>query len=188
MGRKGVPCLWDFFYIFAFLSGAFMEYRILFVCLGNICRSPMAEAIMRKMVSDVGMSGRIAVDSAGTSSYHLGDLPDMRMRQFARQCGYELTHRARRVCSDDFSDFDMLIGMDDRNIADLKELAPDPDAEKKIFRMADFTDIHGLDHVPDPYYGGADGFRLVVEMLEDGCGNLLKMLLESLDKKGTCDS
>lgn len=155
------------------------EYRILFVCLGNICRSPMAEAVMLRKVSDAGLPDKFLIDSAGTSSYHIGDLPDMRMRQFARQYGYDLTHRARRVCSDDFSDFDMLIGMDDRNVADLEELAPDPEAKKKIFRMADFTNIHGLDYVPDPYYGRADGFRLVIEMLEDGCAGLLDGLLKS---------
>lgn len=155
------------------------EYRILFVCLGNICRSPMAEAVMLRKVSDAGLSDKFLIDSAGTSSYHIGDLPDMRMRQFARQCGYDLTHRARRVCSDDFFDFDMLIGMDDQNVADLEDLAPEPEAKKKIFRMADFTNIHGLDYVPDPYYGGADGFRLVIEMLEDGCAELLDRLLKS---------
>ncbi len=169
----------DFLYLCRMNSKKTPEYRILFVCLGNICRSPMAEAVMLRKVSDAGLSDKFLIDSAGTSSYHIGDLPDMRMRQFARQCGYDLTHRARRVCSDDFFDFDMLIGMDDQNVADLEDLAPEPEAKKKIFRMADFTNIHGLDYVPDPYYGGADGFRLVIEMLEDGCAELLDRLLKS---------
>ena len=144
----------------------------------------MAEAVMQKLVSDAGLDDSFLIDSAGTASYHTGESLDMRMQQFARQYGYRLAHRARRVCSDDFAAFDMLIGMDDQNVADLEELAPDPESKKKIYRMADFADSYELDYVPDPYYGGADGFRLVIEMLEDGCAGLLNRLTRKVSGLG----
>ena len=99
--------------------------RILFVCLGNICRSSSAEEIMRTFIAREGLEHEIEVDSAGISSYHRGELPDERMRMHAARRGYHLTHRSRPVCSDDFYHFDMILGMDDRNIDALKEKAPD---------------------------------------------------------------
>ena len=97
--------------------------RILFVCLGNICRSSSAEGIMRKLVKDAGRESEFVIDSAGILSYHQGELPDSRMRAHASRRGYNLVHRSRPVCTDDFFDFDLIIGMDDRNIDDLKERA-----------------------------------------------------------------
>jgi len=105
--------------------------KILFVCLGNICRSPSAEGVMRKMLEEAGRAERFVVDSAGISSYHRGELPDSRMRAHAARRGYNLAHRSRPVCTDDFYNFDLIIGMDDRNMDDLKERAPSTAEWKK---------------------------------------------------------
>ena len=148
--------------------------RILFVCLGNICRSSSAEGIMRKLVKDAGRESEFVIDSAGILSYHQGKLPDSRMRAHASRRGYNLVHRSRPVCTDDFFDFDLIIGMDDRNIDDLKERAPSPEACRKIKRMTDYcTRFTHADYVPDPYYGGAEGFEHVLDLLEDACAGLL---------------
>lgn len=147
--------------------------RILFVCLGNICRSSSAEEIMRTLVKKAGLEHEIEVDSAGILSYHEGELPDSRMRMHASRRGYDLTHRSRPVKTLDFFEFDMLIGMDDRNIQDLTDRSPDLDSLKKIHRMTDFCRTKVADHVPDPYYGGAQGFENVLDILEDACEGLL---------------
>lgn len=153
--------------------------RILFVCLGNICRSSSAEEIMRTYIKRAGLEKEIEVDSAGISSYHRGELADDRMRAHAIRRGYNITHRSRPVCTDDFYDFDLILGMDDRNIDALKEKAPDVEMEKKIGRMTDYCRTKVADYVPDPYYGGAQGFENVLDILEDAC----KGLLESLDEE-----
>ena len=147
--------------------------KILFVCLGNICRSSSAEEVMRTFIKREGLEDKIEVDSAGILSIHQGELPDSRMRMHAYHRGYTLTHRSRPVCTEDFFEFDMLIGMDDRNIQDLKDRAPSPEAEKKIHRMADYCRTKLVDYVPDPYYGGAQGFENVLDILEDACEGLL---------------
>ena len=147
--------------------------RILFVCLGNICRSSSAEEIMRTLVKKAGLEHEIEVDSAGILSYHEGELPDSRMRMHASRRGYNLTHRSRPVKTLDFFEFDMLIGMDDRNIQDLTDRSPVLDSLKKIHRMTDFCRTKVVDHVPDPYYGGAQGFENVLDILEDACEGLL---------------
>ena len=147
--------------------------RILFVCLGNICRSPAAEGIFRDIVEKRGIADRFEIDSAGLYSGHAGDLPDRRMRLHAFQRGYNLTHHARPVRASDFDNFDLIIGMDDSNISRLKAFAPTVEAEKKIVRMTDFCRHHpGADHVPDPYYEGAEGFEHVLDLLEDACEGL----------------
>lgn len=151
-----------------------MKYRILFVCLGNICRSSSAEEIMRTFIKKAGAEKEIEVDSAGISNYHEGDLPDSRMRAHAIRRGYRLTHLSRPVRTDDFHRFDMIIGMDDNNIDALREKAPDVETEKKIRRMTDFCRTRTTDHVPDPYYGGAQGFENVLDILEDACQGLLE--------------
>ena len=154
--------------------------KILFVCLGNICRSSSAEEIMRTLVKQAGLDQEIEIDSAGILNYHQGELPDSRMRMHAARRGYELTHRSRPVCTGDFFEFDWLIGMDDRNIQDLKDRAPSPEAEKKICRMTDFCRVKQVDYVPDPYYGGAQGFETVLDILEDACSGLLEEIREEL--------
>ena len=150
--------------------------RILFVCLGNICRSSSAEEIMRTFIQRKGWEDLIEVDSAGILNYHQGELPDSRMCMHASRRGYNLTHRSRPVCTADFWDFDLIIGMDDRNIQDLKDRAPSLEAEKKICRMTDFCRNKVVDYVPDPYYGGAQGFENVLDILEDACEGLLTFL------------
>ena len=151
--------------------------RILFVCLGNICRSSAAEGIMRQVVEEAGLKEEIQIDSAGILSYHRGELPDPRMRAHAIRRGYNLVHRSRPVTAADFDDFDLIIGMDDRNLDDLRELSPSLEALKKIHRMTEYcTRFTSADHVPDPYYGGAEGFEYVLDVLEDACSGLLLQL------------
>lgn len=159
--------------------------RVLFVCLGNICRSPAAKGVMRRVVDDAARRGVIsryeadswAIDSAGTGRWHIGQLPDRRMRVHARQRGYELTHHARQVSTADFGRFDLIIGMDSANCADLRAMAPTPEAEAKVVPMAAFFSPGSrYDHVPDPYYEGSEGFELVLDQLEDGCRNLAEEL------------
>ena len=149
--------------------------KILFVCLGNICRSPAAQAIMQSTIDSKGQSGDFELDSAGLYGGHAGELPDDRMRIHARRRGYELTHRSRPVKASDFDYFDLIVAMDDSNYSRLINLAPTPEDEKKIVRMIDFVkNFPQYDHVPDPYYQGSEGFELVLDMLEDGCRNLLE--------------
>jgi len=152
--------------------------RILFVCLGNICRSPAADGIMHKIVKDSKLDHLITIDSAGTYGGHAGDLPDSRMRHHARHRGYELSHRSRKVSSDDFYDFDLILAMDDNNYHNLQYVAPDPESQQKIRRMTDFSVKLLVDHVPDPYYEGADGFERVLDILEDACEGLLNTIKE----------
>ena len=150
--------------------------KILFVCMGNICRSPAAEGIMKKKVEEKGLEKFFHIDSAGTYGYHEGELPDSRMRAHASKRGYNLTSRSRPVTYDDFHEFDMIIGMDDDNIRNLNRMAPNLESQQKILRMTDFCRLHQNDHVPDPYYGGANGFELVLDLLEDACEGLIEEL------------
>lgn len=151
--------------------------KILFVCLGNICRSCSAEGVMKHLVEQAGCEEDFVIDSAGILSYHQGELPDRRMRVHAARRGYDLIHRSRPVRTEDFYHFDLIIGMDDRNISDLKERAPSLEAESKIHRMTEYcTKFTHADHVPDPYYGGAEGFEYVLDLLEDACAGLLVKL------------
>ena len=156
------------------------KFKILFICLGNICRSPAAQAVMQRLVDERGLTDRFIIDSAGTSGYHDGDLPDRRMRVHARPRGYELTHRSRRVEGSDFEEFDLIVAMDNANAADLRRMAATPDEARKIVMMGDY--IHQFrnhyDYVPDPYYEGSEGFELVLDLLEDACRNLLDQIVE----------
>ena len=153
--------------------------RILFVCLGNICRSPAAEAMLQMLVDRNGLSNRVVIDSAGTYGGHSGERSDSRMRSAAAQRGIEMTHRARQVREEDFERFDMLIAMDDNNYESLFRLAPDRDAQQKIYRFREFL-RHNPDwsYIPDPYYEGHEGFELVLDLLEDGCNTLIEQLKE----------
>jgi len=151
--------------------------HLLFVCLGNICRSPGAEAVMNSKLKTVGWERRILCDSAGIIGFHAGEPADARMRKHALKRGYVLTSLSRQVNQDvDFDRFDMIIGMDDQNINDLNALARSEDDRKKIFRMTDFCTQKIYNYVPDPYYSGIDGFELVLDLLEDACDGLLLFL------------
>lgn len=155
------------------------KYKILFVCLGNICRSPMAETIMNKLIKENHLSNRIMVDSAGIIGFHAGEKADSRMRQHAYQRGYNITHISRPISISDFDDFDLIISMDESVYDSLLDKAPSIPHESKVVRMTDFCQIHtDATHVPDPYYGGASGFEHVIDLLEDSCIGLLKYVSE----------
>lgn len=152
--------------------------KILFVCLGNICRSPAAQGIMEKLVEEQGVANRFEIDSAGLYGGHAGDLPDHRMRVHAQRRGLNLTHRSRQVKESDFERFDLIVAMDDSNYDRLRGMAPTTEDEKKVVRMADFFTLHPwADCVPDPYYDGAEGFENALDLIEDGCFTLLKRIL-----------
>lgn len=156
---------------------------VLFVCLGNICRSPAAEEIMREVVRRNGCEDRFTLDSAGLYGGHAGDLPDRRMRVHAFQRGYSLLHRSRQVRRSDFSDFDIIVAMDDSNYQRLRSMAATIEEEDKIVRMIDYvTDRRHCDCIPDPYYEGAEGFELVLDLLEDGCQNLYDTAVSASNK------
>jgi low molecular weight protein-tyrosine phosphatase len=143
--------------------------RILFVCLGNICRSPTAEGVMRRLVRESGLEDEIEVDSAGTGGWHVGAAPDERATEAARRRGTELAGAARRFDPGrDFDRFDLILAMDAENRRDLLALAPDAEARAKVrmFRPGDLD-------VPDPYYGGADGFEEVLDLVEEAARELL---------------
>lgn len=153
------------------------KYNVLFVCLGNICRSPAAEGIFKKMVEENNLSNRIIADSAGTSGYHNGELPDPRMRSHGARRGYKFNSLSRKFMISDFDDFDIILAMDDNNYHNILNMATDIESQNKVFRMADFLSNHLNDHIPDPYYSGADGFELVLDLLEDGCASLLTKIM-----------
>lgn len=151
--------------------------KILFVCLGNICRSPAAQGVMERLVLEKGLDSKYEIDSAGLYGGHAGDLPDSRMRVHARRRGLELTHRSRQVRESDFDRFDIIVAMDDSNFDRLRRLAPTPEDEAKVVRMADYFSSHPwADCVPDPYYDGAEGFENALDLIEDGCKTMLDRL------------
>lgn len=153
------------------------KIKVLFVCLGNICRSPAAEGIMRHAVAKAGQADRWVIDSAGTGDWHVGDLPDARMRDHARRRGYNLVHRCRQITRRDFADFDLIVAMDENNRRNLMRLAPDASSRDKIVMMADFFSPGApVDYVPDPYYDGPEGFELAMDLLEDATRGLLTAL------------
>lgn len=154
-----------------------MKQRILFVCLGNICRSPAAEAMLNMLIEREGLQDRVVVDSAGTYGGHSGERSDVRMRRAAEARGIEMTHRARQVREEDFDRFDRIIAMDDNNYEALFRLAPNREAGQKIYRFREYLRHHAdWSYIPDPYYEGHEGFELVLDLLEDGCATLLDEL------------
>jgi protein-tyrosine phosphatase len=157
--------------------------RVLFVCTGNICRSPTAEGVFRKLVADAGLADRIASDSAGTHGYHVGEPPDLRTQAAARRRGYDLSGlRARKVAREDFHRFDLLLAMDREHHDILGRLAP-PSVGHKVQLMMGFARSAAHDEVPDPYYGGPEGFELVLDLLEDAAAGLLERLRLELDPR-----
>ena len=137
---------------------------------------------MQRLVEERGLEHRFEIDSAGTYSGHQGQLPDPRMRRHASRRGYNLTHRARPITSDDFDYFDIIVAMDESNRRTLMRLAASPDQQSKIVMMGDYI-VKLRDHydyVPDPYYEGAEGFELALDLLEDACGNLLDEIIKNM--------
>lgn len=158
--------------------------KILFVCLGNICRSPAAQGVMESFINERGLQKDIIVDSAGTYAGHAGDMPDHRMRVHAKRRGYDLTHRSRRITGKDFKKFDLIIGMDSNNMYSLKTMASSIEEDNKIIAMATFLRQHPHnDHIPDPYYEGSEGFELVLDLLEDACLTLIEKFQANKDSK-----
>ena len=147
--------------------------RVLFVCLGNICRSPTAEGVFRKLVEDAGLRDEFYIDSAGTGGWHVGDPPDRRMRAAAKKRGYQLDSVARQVEPGDFEKFDHIVAMDRSNYEDLLAICP-KEHQHKIVLLRDWDQERG--DVPDPYYGAADGFDLVIDIVERSCRKLLAHL------------
>ncbi|MEM1308994.1 MAG: low molecular weight protein-tyrosine-phosphatase [Cyanobacteria bacterium P01_H01_bin.153] len=160
-----------------------MTTRLLFVCLGNICRSPSAENIMNHLLESRQLTHQFSCDSAGTASYHIGSSPDRRMAQAARQQGIELVGQARQFQASDFEAFDWILAMDDSNYRDILRLDPAGQYTQKVRKMCDFSRHHSDTEVPDPYYGGADGFRYVIDLLMDACEGFLEELLQAEGKK-----
>ncbi len=150
-----------------------MKKRILFVCMGNICRSPAAEGVFRHMIHEQDLNGSIEVDSAGTIGYHSGDAPDSRMREAAAKRGYRLEGRARSVRSEDFEDFDLILAMDRRNYRELEFMRRGLKGEAELKLFCDYCMKCADLEVPDPYYSGREGFEHVLDLLEDGCQQLL---------------
>ncbi|MDH4652894.1 low molecular weight protein-tyrosine-phosphatase [Pseudomonas sp. JS3066] len=146
--------------------------RVLFVCLGNICRSPTAEGVLRHKLREAGLAERVWVDSAGTGDWHVGKAPDARTRVAAQRRGYDLSQqRARQVGRGDFGDFDLILAMDENNLANLRRLCPgDSTAELDLFLRRYQLE---LDEVPDPYYGGEEGFEQVLDLVERACDALI---------------
>lgn len=151
--------------------------NILFVCLGNICRSPSAEAIMKKLIEQRGLQDKYFIDSAGIIGFHSGEPADMRMRKHAEKRGYTITSLARQFNpNSDYKNFDLIIGMDKRNMKDLRSLTVVDNYLRKLHIMTEYCKIFKEDGIPDPYYGGHDGFEYVLDLLEDACSQLLNEL------------
>ncbi|CAA0097455.1 Low molecular weight protein-tyrosine-phosphatase YfkJ [BD1-7 clade bacterium] len=150
--------------------------KVLFVCLGNICRSPTAHGIFEKMIAEAGLQNHIGVDSCGTGAWHIGNPPDDRTIAAAAGRGYDLSAlRARKLCAADFDDFDYILAMDTRNLADIIKNAPD-NYPGRIQLLLDYLEDDNILEVPDPYYGNGEGFERVFGLIESACESLLKEL------------
>ena len=155
---------------------------VLFVCMGNICRSPTADGVLRQMVRARGLHKMIEVDSAGTHAYHIGDEPDRRSQAHALQRGYDLSSlRARRVADEDFARFDVVLAMDEDNLAALLARCPPAQRGRVALFMQHARRFAAQREVPDPYYGGATGFEQVLDLVEDGCTGLIESILAARD-------
>lgn len=153
--------------------------RVLFVCLGNICRSPTGEGLLRHLLAERGLEGEIEVDSAGTGAWHVGEGPDARMTRAAAGRGYRLEGAARQVTAADFGRFDLVVAMDRQNLADLEAMAPPPAERRAELRLfSHFLPSGSPADVPDPYYGGDDGFERVIDLVEEGCAAIADHLLD----------
>ena len=151
--------------------------RIMFVCMGNICRSPTAEGVMRRLLDEAGLADRVEVESAGTGGWHAGEPPDERATLAARRRGITLAGAAQQVRAADFREFDLLIAMDRGNLRELLAVAPDEDAAEKVRLLREFDPASAGDlDVPDPYYGGDRGFETVLDLVEAACRGLLDEL------------
>ncbi|WP_424097546.1 low molecular weight protein-tyrosine-phosphatase [Moorena producens] len=159
-----------------------MPCKLLFVCLGNICRSPSAENIMNHLIAQANLSDQIVCDSAGTSSYHIGSAPDRRMTAAAKRRGIVLQGQARQFNRSDLEEFDLILAMDQQNYEDIISVDPAGKYKDKVRLMCDFASHHTERSVPDPYYGGPEGFNKVIDLLLDACEGLLEHVVENYTK------
>lgn len=150
--------------------------NILFVCLGNICRSPSGEGVFKSLVKSEGLEADFFIDSAGTSAYHLGEPADRRMRKHAERRNIQLTSRSRKFTRADFNNFDYILAMDGSNYDDIISLDRRGEHRDKVFMMTDFSALYKNYDVPDPYFGGDDGFEEVLDLLEESCRGLLDQM------------
>ncbi|MBO6118655.1 MAG: low molecular weight phosphotyrosine protein phosphatase [Bacteroidales bacterium] len=156
----------------------FNKTSILFVCLGNICRSPAAEGILKQKAAQKGLENNVFVDSAGIGAWHTGQLPDMRMRRCGEKNGYDFSSKARQIKRKDFERFDYIIVMDDDNYRDVKMIAPTSGAMNKVHYIREyFNKYKSQQSVPDPYYGKEEDFQFAVDLLEDACEGIIQQLL-----------
>jgi protein-tyrosine phosphatase len=156
-----------------------MACKLLFVCLGNICRSPSAENIMNHLIEQAGLSESIVCDSAGTGGYHIGSPPDRRMASAASRRGIILKGEARQFQKSDFENFDLILAMDRDNYRDILSLDPAGKYRDKVRLMCEFASPHSEQEVPDPYYGGSEGFNKVIDLLLDACDGLLQYVVKT---------
>lgn len=153
--------------------------KVLFVCLGNICRSPMAEGVFNKLVSERGAEHLFSCDSAGTAGYHIGELPDLRTRKVCEQNNIVLQHRGRKINKEDLKEFDLLLAMDQANYFDILHQLGVPEEDKhKVRLLRSFEKDNPIGEVPDPYYGTMEDFQKVYTMLEKSCSTLLDILVK----------
>lgn len=150
--------------------------KVLFVCTGNICRSPTAEGVFRRMVEEAGLTGRVSTDSAGTEGFHIGESPDPRAAKTARERGYPIDDlKARQMRASDFESFDLILAMDRGHLGQLRRLCP-PALAGRVRLFLDYAPWAGHSDVPDPYYGGPAGFARVLDLIETGCRGVLEAL------------
>ena len=160
------------------------RHRVLFVCLGNICRSPTGEGLLKALVAEQGLEDVVEVDSAGTGAWHVGEPPDRRMSEAASRRGYRLGGSARQVTGSELPSWDMVVAMDRENLADLRVMADGATAggrEVPLRLFSEFLPEGSPVDVPDPYYGGEEGFDRVLDLVEEGCANLLDELVAGSD-------
>jgi len=157
-------------------KGEMYMTKVLFVCMGNICRSPTAQGVFRKMIAEAGLESTVQVESAGTHGYHVGEPPDARAQQAAKRRGVDIADlRARQVTQDDFRDFDLILAMDWENLALLQQQCPKAH-KHKLHLLMRFAGEHDAATVPDPYYGGPEGFNTVLDYVEDACQGLIEVV------------
>lgn len=153
--------------------------KILFVCLGNICRSPAAEAVLKKLVKSANLENSFEIDSAGTGGWHVGEQADPRMRKAASELGFNITSRGRQVTGTDFHNFDLIIAMDSSNYNNLLPLQTATD-RAKLIQFRELMTTQRIEGVPDPYYGGPEGFKQVLDILQEGCKELLNRVIKTV--------